>query len=67
MKLNPKQFRTALIAVIGLALLASVHSVHAQGGVWTNKAPMSTARFNLAVGVANGILYAVGGAGCRQL
>jgi len=31
------------------------------GGVWTVKTPMPTARFELAVGVVNGILYAVGG------
>jgi N-acetylneuraminic acid mutarotase len=30
---------------------------------WTAKAPMPTARSSLGVGVANGILYAVGGAG----
>lgn len=30
-------------------------------GVWTTKAPMPTARYNLASGVVNGILYAVGG------
>src|SRR5207245_8107512 len=31
------------------------------GGVWTVKTPMPTARFELAVGVVNGILYAVWG------
>src|SRR2546422_35471 len=34
------------------------------GGVWTVKTPMPTARFELAVGVVNGILYAVGGSCC---
>jgi len=34
------------------------------GGVWTVKTPMPTARFELAVGVVNGILYAVGGTCC---
>ena len=31
------------------------------GGIWANKAPMSTARNVPGVGVVNGILYAVGG------
>ena len=30
-------------------------------GSWTTKAPMPTARWGLAAGVVNGILYAVGG------
>src|ERR1700680_249304 len=32
-------------------------------GSWTTKAPMPTARWGLAAGVVNGILYAVGGCG----
>jgi Kelch motif protein len=46
-------------------LLASSTSaafdIAAVGNVWTAKAPMPTARGYLAVGVINGILYAVGG------
>jgi N-acetylneuraminic acid mutarotase len=36
-------------------------SVTSGEGTWTTKAPMPTARYHLATGVANGILYAVGG------
>src|SRR5437899_10589569 len=32
-------------------------------GTWTTKAPMPTARWGLAAGVVNGILYAIGGGG----
>jgi N-acetylneuraminic acid mutarotase len=53
----------ALLA-LGLALLVvpSRDHVFGQGGRWTAKAPMLTPRSFHAVGVVDGILYAVGGA-----
>src|SRR5579864_1695745 len=36
-------------------------------GIWTQKVPMPTARANLAVGVVNNILYAVGGTNGSRL
>src|SRR3977135_3724223 len=36
-------------------------------GSWTTKASMPTARYDLAVGVDNGVLYAVGGIGAGLL
>jgi len=40
---------------------AGIREIPRSIGFWTAKAPMPTARGNLAVGVVNGILYAVGG------
>jgi N-acetylneuraminic acid mutarotase len=56
----------ALLA-LGLALLvvSSRDHVFGQGDRWTAKAPMLTPRSFHAVGVVNGILYAVGGATLR--
>ena len=54
------------LLVTGAALVVVVVSggdqVLGEGGTWTLKAPMPTPRVGLAVGVVNGILYAVGGA-----
>ena len=55
-------------AVVGGSLLCSTGNVLAQGGVWTNKAPMPTPRSGLGAASINGIVYAVGGAdagGCN--
>ncbi|HEY5094273.1 MAG TPA: kelch repeat-containing protein [Candidatus Eremiobacteraceae bacterium] len=41
--------------------LTNIVGVPQAAGSWTTKAPMLTAREGLAVGVLNGILYAVGG------
>jgi N-acetylneuraminic acid mutarotase len=41
--------------------LASLEAYNPIANTWTTKAPMPTARCGLAVGVVNGILYAVGG------
>jgi N-acetylneuraminic acid mutarotase len=41
--------------------LASVEGFEAAANTWTTKAPMPTERSNLAAGVVNGIVYAVGG------
>ena len=53
------------LIVTGVALVVIVVSSHDQvfgeAGTWTVKAPMPTPRASLAVGVVNGILYAVGG------
>ena len=57
-------WRTLLVT--GVALVVVVVSggdqVLGEGGTWTLKAPMPTPRVGLAVGIVNGILYAVGGA-----
>src|SRR3989442_597350 len=45
------------------AVLATVEEYDPATNSWTTRASMPTARFDLAVGVVNGILYAVGGVG----
>ena len=40
---------------------ASIRLAPLSGGTWTTKAPMPTARYGLAIGVINNILYAIGG------
>jgi N-acetylneuraminic acid mutarotase len=57
-------FVKALVAVTLAFMLGVVPLGHVfgQGGRWTVKAPIPTPRSDLAVGVVNGILYAVGGA-----
>ena len=55
-------------AVVGGSLFCSTGNVLAQGGVWTNKAPMPTPRNGLGAASINGIVYAVGGSdggGCN--
>jgi len=56
-------WRTLLVT--GVALVVVVVSgrdhVFGEGGTWIAKAPIPTPRTGLAVGVVNGILYAVGG------
>src|SRR2546422_970562 len=56
-------WRTLLVT--GVALVVVVVScrdhVFGEGGTWIAKAPIPTPRAGLAVGVVNGILYAVGG------
>lgn len=56
-------WRTAFTTVILLAVvvLSGRDHVFGEGGTWTARTPMPTARASLAVGVANGILYALGG------
>ncbi len=58
--------RTKAIGVIVcLALICSMTltsaGVFAQTGTWTTKAPMPTARDNLALAEVHGVLYAIGG------
>ena len=51
-----------LMVVIVAALVAADHDQVSGGiGTWTAKLPIPTARAGLAVGVVDGILYAVGG------
>ncbi|PYP72916.1 MAG: hypothetical protein DMD41_07380, partial [Gemmatimonadetes bacterium] len=45
------------------AVLATVEEYDPATNSWTTRASMPTARLDLAVGVVNGILYAVGGVG----
>jgi N-acetylneuraminic acid mutarotase len=45
----------------GMFALGTVQAFDPATGVWSTRAPMPTPRFGLAVGVVNGILYAVGG------
>ena len=56
-------FKRAVAAGLAVTVIALsiASSAYAQAGTWTTKAPMPTARGRLAVGVVNGILYAVGG------
>src|SRR2546427_5354190 len=52
----------ALLALgVALVVVSGRDQVFGQGGTWIAKAPMPTPRTGLAVGVVNGILYAVGG------
>ena len=48
-----------LVVLCGPMLLVS--AALAQGGAWSTKAPMPTARSSLAVDQINGIVYAAGG------
>lgn len=50
-----------LLLAIPISLVGSPGQVYGQGGTWTEKTPMPAPRNGLAVGVINGILYAVGG------
>ena len=61
--------KTLLPTAVAL-LVVSVFArdqVFGQGGTWIAKAPMPTPRASLAVGVVNGILYAVGGDGVADI
>ncbi len=50
-----------LLLAIPIGLVGSPGQVYGQGGTWTEKTPMPAPRNGLAVGVINGILYAIGG------
>ena len=54
------RMRTLLLLTFAVFLLP--WPAMGQGGTWETKAQMPTPRYDLAVGVVNGILYAVGGA-----
>ena len=49
--------------IVALALLAGLlgSQAFAQGGIWTTKAPMPTARSGVASAAANGQLYVISG------
>jgi hypothetical protein len=53
--------RFFLHALTAILLIDTSEQAFAQGGTWTTKAPMLTAREAVGVGVVNGKLYAVGG------
>jgi N-acetylneuraminic acid mutarotase len=55
-------WRTLLTLIVALVVVSGRDQVFGQSGRWTVKAPIPTPRGGLAVGVVNGILYAVGGA-----
>jgi N-acetylneuraminic acid mutarotase len=59
-----KRKATALIFILALLTLAvpGTVSVYAAENSWVEKAPMPTARFSFGVAVANGKIYAIGGA-----
>src|SRR2546425_13346941 len=54
-------WRTLLTLSVALVVVSGRSQVFGQGGRWTVKAPIPTPQEGLAVGVVNGILYAVGG------
>jgi N-acetylneuraminic acid mutarotase len=53
--------RTLLALGVALVVVSGPNQVFGQGGTWIAKAPILTPRQSLAVGVVNGIIYAVGG------
>src|SRR5882762_967165 len=56
----------ACASLVLLSVLISSGAI-AQSGTWTTKAPMPTARTQLAAGVVNGIVYAIGGFTSSQI
>src|SRR5205809_32964 len=54
-------WKTLLVLGGALVVVSGRDQVFGQDGTWIAKAPMPTPRTGLAVGVVNGILYAVGG------
>jgi len=61
---TPKQIVKGIsltIIILGLTLAFLTGQAFAQGGNWTTKAPMPTARAASIVGVVNGILYVAAG------
>src|SRR3989454_1642188 len=54
-------WKILLVTGFALVLVAGRAEIFGQGGTWIAKAPIPTPRAGLAVGVVNGILYAVGG------
>jgi hypothetical protein len=53
--------RTILVTIAVALVVFGQDEIFGNGGAWTAKASIPTPRSNLAVGVVNGILYAVGG------
>ncbi len=51
----------ATVILLAVVVVSGRNQVFGEGGMWTARAPMPTARASLAVGVVDGILYAVGG------
>src|SRR3989454_7565860 len=54
-------WKTLLVLGVALVVVSGRGQVFGQGGTWIAKARIPTPRVGLAVGVVNGILYAVGG------
>src|SRR3989454_7250877 len=54
-------WRTLLVLGVALVVVSGRDEVFGQGGMWIAKAPITTPRVGLDVGVVNGVLYAVGG------
>ncbi len=54
-------WKTLLVLGGALVVVSGRDQVFGQDGTWIAKAPIPTPRGGLAVGVVNGILYAVGG------
>src|SRR2546426_18269 len=54
-------WKILLVTGFALVLVAGRAEIFGEGGTWIAKAPIPTPRTGLAVGVVNGILYAVGG------
>ena len=53
----------SLAVVVGFILNAQVSTVHAQGGVWVYKTPMTTPSGGVSVAELNGQIYAIGRGG----
>jgi hypothetical protein len=51
----------ALLSTFTTFYVAQVSTAFAQDGVWTEKAPMPTNRYDGCAGVVNGVLYYIGG------
>ncbi len=61
MRTQAALWKALLLLGVALVVISSRDQVFGQGGTWIAKAPIPTPRQGLAVGVVNGILYAVGG------
>ena len=61
MKSTSRMTKRMFTILLGLIVVVFASETFAQG-TWVTKAPMPTARYQLAAGVVNGRLYAVGGA-----
>src|ERR1051326_6071290 len=50
-----------ILAMIFILFVGTSVQLFAQGGTWAVKAPMPTARHDMATSPVNGVIYAIGG------